>query len=79
MEKEFPKCSLRIRTYGEVDEVNSSIGIASSFCSKNIKLLPFAQKSIKNILLKIQNDLFDIGADLCIPVKRKLSNILKLS
>ena len=43
--KRIPKCSLRIRAYGEIDEVNSSIGVASSFCSK----------SIKNILLKIRN------------------------
>ncbi len=64
--KRITKCSLRIRAYGEVDEVNSSIGVASYFCSK----------SIKNILLKIQNDLFDIGADLCIPEKKDKKIIL---
>ena len=66
--KRIPKCSLRIRTYGEVDEVNSQLGLLLLFCSK----------SIKNILLKIQNDLFDIGADLCVPVKKE-KNYLKFN
>ena len=55
--KRTEKHSLRIRAYGEIDEVNSILGIVSCYCNK----------SLKQIILKIQNDLFDIGADLCIP------------
>ena len=55
--KRVKKNSLRIRAYGEIDEANSSIGIACCFCSPNIK----------KILKKIQNHLFDIGGDLCFP------------
>ncbi len=55
------KNNIRIRAYGDIDEANSSIGISIAFSSK----------FIKDILLKIQNDLFDIGADLCFPEKSK--------
>ena len=55
------KCSLRVKAYGEVDEVNASLGIASCYCSK----------TLKKSLLRIQNDLFDLGADLCVPNKKK--------
>ncbi len=53
------KSNLRIKAYGEVDEANSSIGICAVFSSK----------IINHILLKVQNHLFDIGADLCFPEK----------
>ena len=55
------KSSARIKAYGEVDEANSSIGIAIAFSSSKIK----------NTLLAIQNDLFDVGADLCFPTQEK--------
>ncbi len=55
------KSSARIKAYGEVDEANSSIGIAVAFSSSKIK----------NTLLAIQNDLFDVGADLCFPTQQK--------
>ena len=55
--KRIEKHSLRIKAYGEIDEVNSILGIVACYCSKYLK----------KIILKIQNDLFDIGADLCIP------------
>ncbi len=55
------KNNVRIKAYGDVDEANSSIGISITFSSK----------FIKDILLKVQNDLFDIGADLCFPEKSK--------
>ncbi len=51
------KSNIRIKAYGDIDEANSSIGVCISSSSKKIK----------DILLKIQNHLFDIGADLCFP------------
>ncbi|MFG0333642.1 MAG: cob(I)yrinic acid a,c-diamide adenosyltransferase [Maioricimonas sp. JB049] len=53
-----PKTSLRIDAYGGVDELNSVLGVAA--CEK----LP---AKIASQLLHIQNDLFDVGADLCVP------------
>ena len=47
----------RIKAYGEIDESNSTIGIAYIYSSDELRL----------ILRKIQNHLFDIGADLCKP------------
>ncbi len=62
--KRVKKNALRIKAYGEIDEVNSSLGVAMCFCSQ----------PIKKILTKIQNDLFDIGADLCVPEKNEKKN-----
>ena len=55
------KDSLRVECYGEVDELNATIGVAICFCSNQQK------KNLK----KIQNELFDIGADLCMPQKKE--------
>ena len=51
------KHSLRVMSYGDIDEVNTVIGILINHCSNDLK---------KNLGI-IQNDLFDIGADLCMP------------
>jgi len=55
--KRVKKNSLRVDVYGEVDEANAAIGVAIIYCSPKIK----------NVLQKVQNDLFDLGADLCFP------------
>ena len=52
------KDSLRIDAMGEVDELNSSLGVL--LCED----LPAA---IRAALLDIQNDLFDLGGELCLP------------
>jgi hypothetical protein len=44
--------------YGTVDEANAIIGIA---------LLRIADANVRDALTRIQNDLFDLGADLCRP------------
>lgn len=51
----------RLEAFATVDESNSNIGVVMAM-SKNI------EPDIYNILLQIQNDLFDVGADLCTPV-----------
>ena len=52
------KSSLRMTTIGEVDEANAAIGVA-------IAALSGAEPSME--LLRIQNDLFDLGADVATP------------
>ena len=56
------KDSPRIEAYGTVDELNSQIGLALS-CGVNDAIAP--------ALRSIQNDLFHLGSDLCIPEKEK--------
>lgn len=56
--KRIPKDSLRIEAYGTIDELNSFIGLAIY----NVK-----NEEIKTLLKKIQNQLFDVGADLASP------------
>ena len=59
------KDSLRVDAYGSVDEANAMIGL--SILRTNIK--------IKKILKIVQNDLFDLGADLCIPDKKNTQKL----
>ena len=55
-----PKWSLRVEAYGAVDETNSAIGIARLATAADVVLDP--------LLGRIQNDLFDLGGDLCTPL-----------
>ena len=48
----------RIVAYGSVDELNSQLGVV---------LLADLPEQIRSWLTHIQNDLFDVGADLCVP------------
>jgi cob(I)alamin adenosyltransferase len=55
------KADLRIESYGTVDETNSVIGLVRLQC-KDVKL-----HRLDEMLARIQNELFDLGADLCVP------------
>ena len=55
-----PKHALRIAAYGTVDETNASIGMARVHLGN-------ALPGLDGKLIRIQNDLFDLGADLCVP------------
>jgi cob(I)alamin adenosyltransferase len=55
-----PKHSLRVAAYGSVDEANASIGMARAH-------LAGSHADLDAVLARIQNDLFDLGADLCAP------------
>ena len=52
------KSSLRMTAIGEVDEANAAIGVA---------IAALGQGSVHDRLLEIQNDLFDLGADVATP------------
>ena len=53
------KHSLRVEAYGTVDEANAAIGLA--------RLHAAGDAEADAMLARIQNDLFDLGADLCTP------------
>ena len=52
-----PKDAVRIAAYGTVDETNAAIGLARLHTTGEMDAM----------LARIQNDLFDLGADLCVP------------
>ena len=60
--KRVAKHSVRVAAYGTADEANAVIGIARLHASQ----LP-AGNQTDAMLARIQNDLFDLGADLCTP------------
>ena len=57
-----PKNDLRIEAYGTIDEANCALGLARVSTSTD----PDCAR-VDAMLLCIQNDLFDLGADLCMP------------
>ena len=50
------KHDLRVESYGEVDEANSCVGLVRQHLADH--------PSLDHMLMRIQNDLFDLGADL---------------
>lgn len=57
--RRVPKDALRVEAYGTVDEANACVGLVRLHCAGD----PDADA----MLARIQNDLFDVGADLCVP------------
>ena len=53
-----PKHHIRVRAYGGLEEANAAIGVA---------LLHIEDPEVHGVLSLVQNDLFDLGADLCVP------------
>ncbi|HVO17308.1 MAG TPA: cob(I)yrinic acid a,c-diamide adenosyltransferase [Alphaproteobacteria bacterium] len=52
-----PKHDVRVAAYGTVDEANAVVGLARLHTSGEVDAM----------LMRVQNDLFDLGADLCTP------------
>lgn len=68
--KRVKKSNPRILSYGTVDELNASVGMILSF---NL------EKDIQDLLVKTQNDLFVVGADLANPNLENKSNRITLN
>ena len=56
----LPKHSIRIEAIGMVDEANSAIGLA---------ICAIPEDAVRALLTRVQNDLFDLGADLATPAQ----------
>jgi cob(I)alamin adenosyltransferase len=54
------KYDVRIAAYGTVDEANAAIGVARLHVQSR-------EPIVDEMLARIQNDMFDLGADLCVP------------
>src|SRR4030065_151942 len=59
------KYDLRIAAYGTADELNAVLGIARLH----------TEGEVDAMLARIQNDLFDLGADLCSPEAKALKHL----
>lgn len=57
------KLDPRVRAFGAVDEVNSFVGLALA--------APDLATEIRAVLERVQNELFDLGADLAVPFERE--------
>jgi len=60
-----PKESARVEAYGTVDEANSFIGVVIA--------VPTVPAAVKECLIEVQHDLFDLGGELCIPGHRMIA------
>lgn len=67
-----PKQALRVAAYGTVDETNATIGMA------RVHLAADGPANVDVMLERIQNDLFDLGADLATPPGDKMEGALRL-
>ena len=57
-----PKHDMRVEAYGNVDECNATLGVCFNHVQK---------ADIKQLLTMIQNDLFEVGADLATPPQQE--------
>jgi len=55
----------RVEAYGTVDEVNSCVGL--------VLAVPKIPVSVRDCLVEVQHDLFDLGGELCIPGHRAIT------
>ena len=60
-----PKEGARVEAYGTVDEANSFIGVVIA--------VPTVPAAVKECLIEVQHDLFDLGGELCIPGHRMIA------
>ena len=56
------KLDRRIQAYGTVDELNSVLGLV---------LAADCPEDVRDVLARVQNELFDLGADLSVPLERE--------
>ncbi|MBL8866391.1 MAG: cob(I)yrinic acid a,c-diamide adenosyltransferase [Planctomycetia bacterium] len=65
-----PKDHRRVHAMGEVDELNAALGLLHAHC-------PDAPE--RDLLRIVQNDLFDLGGDLCFPNAENETGMLRIT
>lgn len=68
-----PKDHTRVTAYGEVDELNATLGVAVVLCNEHDSVI----ERIGAMLRAVQNTLFDLGADLATPPDSKHEHQIK--
>ncbi|MEO6712355.1 MAG: cob(I)yrinic acid a,c-diamide adenosyltransferase [Mycobacteriales bacterium] len=66
-----PKTDVRLAAYADVEETNASLGAV-------LALSP-VDEGLAAELLRIQNELFDVGADLCVPISPETADRLRIT
>jgi cob(I)alamin adenosyltransferase len=61
---ETSKNDARLHAYADVDEANAQLGMALAQATESHDV----EESVRAVLIHVQNDLFDVGADFCTPV-----------
>lgn len=67
------KASLKVSAYGDLDELNAHLGVCYTLA------LQSTSKHIQDMLIVIQNELFDIGAELATPAGSEWPGMIKAS
>lgn len=70
------KSHLRVQALGDVDELNSQLGVVRAIRNGNTPSFtnPFDSSGHDLLLARIQNGLFDLGGELCIPTYRAITD-----
>ncbi len=68
--RRVPKYHLRIEAYGTVDELNSILGLVAS---------QFAEPDLRDLVERVQAELFEVGADLATPLDAKTSHVVRVN
>jgi cob(I)alamin adenosyltransferase len=66
----LPKDHPRVAAFGEVDELNAVLGLLHAHCPDS---------SEAKLLRTVQNDLFDLGGDLCFPIVEGETGMLRVT
>lgn len=69
-DKPLPKDDALVEAVGTIDELNANIGFLISLCPHHTE--------IKSVLTQIQNDLFDVGGELHLPIYQGI-NVEKIA
>lgn len=75
--KRVPKDTLRIESYGTIDELNSIVGLARVF---NAEIQDQAlRERLDDILKRLQNELFDLGSELATPPEATYEGMFRVA
>jgi cob(I)alamin adenosyltransferase len=72
-----PKNHARIEAYGTVDELNAVVGLARTWNARS-GAAPDAVRRIDEMLHRVQNDLFNLGADLATPAAARWEGMYRV-
>lgn len=72
---EVTKDDIRIEAYGTVDELNSVLGIARTY---NGQADSEASQRLEPVFARVQNDLFNVGADLATPAESRWEGMYRV-
>jgi len=67
------KTDPRLVAYADTDEANSALGVALALGGNDL------DPQVRLVLAQVQNDLFDVGSDLCVPLREETRDRLRIT